>query len=345
MPETLTPQALRPCAYHVIRYTPNLVRDEWVNIGILLFDPATGRLLQRLVEEPAEFARIRRLHPTADEELLRRLSDDFASQSAGGAITHKVTSPDWNKRSRIPYSSALKKDCWPKNWRPSLTVFITIMWKSHARAARRSWPRETESVPARIRSFGARESGHAWNADCAWTNSPMREIRCAWITDTGTMARADSFKRSRFLAIPARPKFWRLRPMLSARSSTTPNLLLSRKRSHDRRRTPGIASFLACSRPVKSALCRCRGWPNGPIACGPLCLGEAVTKQFRMFSKSCLEHVFGPVFQALFHTSHELVRRRSIHHAMIVAEGQIHHRADGDGIVNDHRPFLNRADP
>jgi len=85
MSETHTHQALRPCAYHVIRYTPNLVRDEWVNIGILLFDPATGRLLQRLVEEPAEFARIRRLHPAADEELLRRLSDDFASQSVAGS--------------------------------------------------------------------------------------------------------------------------------------------------------------------------------------------------------------------------------------------------------------------
>ncbi len=82
MPEAQTTQALRPCAYHVVRYTPNLVRDEWVNIGILLFDPASGRLLQRLLEEPAEFARVRRLHPAADEEFLRRLSDDFATQSA-----------------------------------------------------------------------------------------------------------------------------------------------------------------------------------------------------------------------------------------------------------------------
>lgn len=77
-----TAQSLRPCAYHVVRYTPNLVRDEWVNIGILLFDPASGHVVQRLVEEPAELARVRRLHPTADEELLRRLPDDFASQSA-----------------------------------------------------------------------------------------------------------------------------------------------------------------------------------------------------------------------------------------------------------------------
>src|SRR5437660_11150053 len=84
MPQAETAQALRACAYHVVRYTPNLVRDEWVNIGILLFDPASGRLLQRVVEEPAEFARVRRLQPTADTELLRRLSDEFASQSAAG---------------------------------------------------------------------------------------------------------------------------------------------------------------------------------------------------------------------------------------------------------------------
>src|SRR5689334_1296634 len=81
MPESETARALRPCAYHVVRYTPNLIRDEWVNIGILLFDPASDRLLQRMVEEPAEFARVRRLHPTANEELLRRLSDEFASPS------------------------------------------------------------------------------------------------------------------------------------------------------------------------------------------------------------------------------------------------------------------------
>jgi hypothetical protein len=76
---------LRPCAYHVVRYLPNLVRDEWVNIGILLFDPANGRILRRLMEEPGEFARVRRLHPGADEELLRRLPEEFEAQFAVSA--------------------------------------------------------------------------------------------------------------------------------------------------------------------------------------------------------------------------------------------------------------------
>ena len=76
---------LRACAYHVVRYLPNLVRDEWVNIGILLFDPANGRILRRMIEEPGEFARVRRLHPGADEELLRRLPEEFDAQFAAGA--------------------------------------------------------------------------------------------------------------------------------------------------------------------------------------------------------------------------------------------------------------------
>jgi len=82
MPDILGAQALRPCAYHVVRYTPNLVRDEWVNIGILIFDPESGGFRRRLLEEPADFARVRRLHPGVDEELLRRLSDDFASPTS-----------------------------------------------------------------------------------------------------------------------------------------------------------------------------------------------------------------------------------------------------------------------
>src|SRR5579872_6214217 len=75
---------LRPCAYHVIRYVPNLVRDEWINVGILLVDPASNRIRRRLIEEPEEFARVRRLHPGADQELLRRLAGEFEAQLANG---------------------------------------------------------------------------------------------------------------------------------------------------------------------------------------------------------------------------------------------------------------------
>jgi hypothetical protein len=67
-------------AYHVLRYTPNLVRDEWVNIGVLVFHSKTGERRLRLIEDQEEFHRVRRLHPQADEALLRALRDDLESR-------------------------------------------------------------------------------------------------------------------------------------------------------------------------------------------------------------------------------------------------------------------------
>ncbi|HXX20072.1 MAG TPA: DUF3037 domain-containing protein [Candidatus Acidoferrum sp.] len=69
MPEELA-NTLR---YRVLRYTPNLVRDEWINIGVLLEEVNGPRRAARLMEEPSEIARVRRLHPGADENLLRAL--------------------------------------------------------------------------------------------------------------------------------------------------------------------------------------------------------------------------------------------------------------------------------
>src|SRR3977135_2405680 len=76
-------EGLQSYAYHVVRYQPNLIRDEWVNIGVLLLDPSSGRVRQRWLEESADFARLRRLHPAADGELLLRLPAEFARQLTG----------------------------------------------------------------------------------------------------------------------------------------------------------------------------------------------------------------------------------------------------------------------
>jgi len=83
------PEELQILRYRVLRYTPNLVRDEWVNIGVLLEEvpappgsgvppgPAAPRRALRVIEEAAEIARVRRLHPHADETLLRALPAEF----------------------------------------------------------------------------------------------------------------------------------------------------------------------------------------------------------------------------------------------------------------------------
>jgi hypothetical protein len=70
----------RKFMYYVLRYTPDLVRDEWVNVGLLVFDVATHERRFRLVEEEEEFNRIRRLHPRADEAVLRRMQQELESR-------------------------------------------------------------------------------------------------------------------------------------------------------------------------------------------------------------------------------------------------------------------------
>lgn len=63
--------------YRILRYMPNRRRDEWVNIGVLLEETSGARHAMRLIEEPAEFARVRRVHPEVDENLLRSLPTEF----------------------------------------------------------------------------------------------------------------------------------------------------------------------------------------------------------------------------------------------------------------------------
>lgn len=62
------------CQFVVLKFVPNLVRDEAVNIGVLLYDPDEGELSLRLTDN---FRRVKRLHPWADVELLAGLQTDF----------------------------------------------------------------------------------------------------------------------------------------------------------------------------------------------------------------------------------------------------------------------------
>jgi Protein of unknown function (DUF3037) len=94
--------------YRIMRYIPNVVRGEYLNIGVLIEEPKTGRVGIRLVEEPREFARIRRFHPEADEALLRGLSEDMGSRLFGnnGNIRDQLDSMNENLSNAIQFSPA-----------------------------------------------------------------------------------------------------------------------------------------------------------------------------------------------------------------------------------------------
>jgi hypothetical protein len=93
MADEKSPKAIAPGAegmprralvHRILRYAPSPLRDEWVNVGVLLFDPQTGERRMRLIEEDQEYNRVRRLHPQADEALLRALRDDLESRFQAG---------------------------------------------------------------------------------------------------------------------------------------------------------------------------------------------------------------------------------------------------------------------
>lgn len=79
MPET----QLQPWAYRIVRFSPALTRDEWINLGVILFAPGSNQLEARLIRDEGEFARVRRLHPNADLSLLRNLEAELTARLAG----------------------------------------------------------------------------------------------------------------------------------------------------------------------------------------------------------------------------------------------------------------------
>jgi hypothetical protein len=120
--------------YRILRYTPNPVRDEWVNIGVLLEETAARQdgLLKRtirVIEEQSEFARVRRLHPQADEGLLRALPMEFdvrLREPQGGPA--RPTSKNWATPFRTYCNSVRSTPCSPMILTPSSTGSIALTW-------------------------------------------------------------------------------------------------------------------------------------------------------------------------------------------------------------------------
>jgi hypothetical protein len=68
---------LKSCSYHVIRYVPHSEREEFLNIGLLLYC-AEDQFLDCLITR--DFRGVKRLHPHADLEFLKAIQDHFERQ-------------------------------------------------------------------------------------------------------------------------------------------------------------------------------------------------------------------------------------------------------------------------
>jgi Protein of unknown function (DUF3037) len=68
---------LKECAFFLVQYVPDLVRGEFVNIGLFLHCPKEEYLGCIFTDD---FRRIKRFHPQADLEYLREIQQDFERQ-------------------------------------------------------------------------------------------------------------------------------------------------------------------------------------------------------------------------------------------------------------------------
>jgi len=68
---------LKPCSFFLVRYVPDIVRDEGLNIGLFIYSPQED-YLDCLFSD--DFRRVRSFHPQADTDLLRELPSHFEQQ-------------------------------------------------------------------------------------------------------------------------------------------------------------------------------------------------------------------------------------------------------------------------
>lgn len=79
---------LQHCEFLLLRYVPDVVRGEFVNIGLVLLENSSGAGAH--VKFTSDWRRVRCLDPGADVEMLQSLTADLSSQLANGAVNREI---------------------------------------------------------------------------------------------------------------------------------------------------------------------------------------------------------------------------------------------------------------
>ncbi len=87
-----------PCEFFLIRYVPNVVRGEFVNIGVILRQVREdgSKADDVIVRFTRDWARVRCLDPDADIELLESLEAEFANRLVEDLVAFPAVTDDLN---------------------------------------------------------------------------------------------------------------------------------------------------------------------------------------------------------------------------------------------------------
>jgi hypothetical protein len=178
-----------PFAYHIIRYTPNLIRDEWVNIGVVIHDPGAGRFRVRLIEEEAEYARVRRLHPTANEGLLRGVGPMLEDMLSG----HNGDLAAWIAKLDRVLSNAVQFSPQTGLLAEDLDAELDRLYSNHVAPPR---ARESAATGAESRSGIRAKANQVFRITGLWPKL-QRSVRVAEFTNEGDPLHLDySYRRN-----------------------------------------------------------------------------------------------------------------------------------------------------
>src|SRR5215813_10420587 len=92
---------LTQCEFFLLRYVPDLVKDEFINVGIVLREQEAGHIRVRLTND---WSRARCLDPDLDTEMLQALDTELQQL----ANSDKTTRDDVLDRIRDSFSNTLQ---------------------------------------------------------------------------------------------------------------------------------------------------------------------------------------------------------------------------------------------
>ena len=255
-------------AFNIIRYVPNLIRGESLNVGVIVHDAAKRQYRVRIIDLQPEINRVKRLHATVDEATLRDTASLLRASSRITSMICRLGLADSSRLSQTDCNSALKKRCQIQTWMRDLDR----LYQSYVEPPRVQATAVPESVQTRstIRTKASEvfRSTGLWRnlrEACALLTTLSRAIRCVLIIPTAATARAGLFKRLRWRAIHRRQKFWRTRLTRSAKQFRQPSLWRSRKSNRVHRITSVTNFSRDCSAKNRFRWCRYRNCRRGRI--------------------------------------------------------------------------------
>lgn len=97
---------LKQCEFFLLRYVPDAVKGEFVNIGVVLLNPAGAEL-----RFSTDWARVKCMDPDADLEMLQAIENELRSQLANGesreATLNKLRESFSNTIQLSPFTACL----------------------------------------------------------------------------------------------------------------------------------------------------------------------------------------------------------------------------------------------